>query len=171
MAIISKNMSTGGSDYDGRKCAEARDMLPIAQASYKSLEQKDPELSKDKQEFLNQVLFGITMQQADKDFKTAEFYLHTGRPESAFFLYEIVRRRYQGTPYADLATEKMHKIKEKVEKENGTKLAIPEAAPLQPDGPQFYQQLPGAPPQPAPPAAPPAGQLGQPRPLPPGIQQ
>ena len=34
MAIISKALSTGGSDYDGRKVAEARDMIPIALASY-----------------------------------------------------------------------------------------------------------------------------------------
>jgi len=167
MAIISKNLSTGGSDYDGRKCAEARKMYPIAQASYKALEGKDPQLSQEKQEFLRRQLQGVTLQQAEKDYKMAEFYRRTGKSESAFFLYEIVRRRYPGTKYADLATEQMHNIRAKVEKENGKKLPIPEAAPLQPDGSVFYQQLPGAPQQPAPPPA----EMSQPRPLPQGMQR
>jgi TolA-binding protein len=167
MAIIAKNLSTGGSDYDGRKCAEARDMVPIALASYTKVEQDNPPLAKEKEEFLRRQLAGITMQQAEKDYKMAEFYRRTGRPESAFFLYEVVRRRYPGTKYADLATEEMHRIREKVEKENGPKLAVPEAAPLQPDAALFYRQVPGAPP----PAADSGNAFGQPRPLPPSIQQ
>ncbi len=167
MAVISKNLSTGGSDYDTRKCAEARDMVPIALAGYQKIEQQDPKLSREREEFLRRQLAGITMQQAEKDYKTAEFYQRTKRPESAFFLFEIVRRRYPGTKYADLATEQMHKIREKVERENGTKLSVPEAAPLQPDAAQFYQQVPGAPP----PVAPEPNAFGQPRPLPPSIQR
>jgi outer membrane protein assembly factor BamD (BamD/ComL family) len=169
MAVISKNLSTGGSDYDARKCAEAREMVPIALAGYQKMEQQDPQLSKEREEFLRRQLAGITMQQAEKDYKTAEFYLRTKRPESAFFLFEIVRRRYAGTKYADLATEQMHNIRAKVEKENGTKLSIPEAAPLQPDAAQFYQQVPGAPPPQ--PSAPEPNAFGQPRPLPPSIQR
>ncbi|HKI31724.1 MAG TPA: tetratricopeptide repeat protein [Gemmataceae bacterium] len=162
MAIISKALSTGGSDYDGRKVAEARAMVPIALAGYKAIESKEPQLCKEKSEFLQRQLAGITLQQAEKDYKTADFFRRTGRPESAFFLFEIVRRRYPGTKYADLATEQMHKLREKVEKENGTKLAVPEAAPLQPDAAQFYQRAPGAPP--------PTADQGQPRTLPPSIQ-
>ncbi len=159
MAIIAKNLSTGGSDYDGRKCAEARDMVPVALMSYKSIENKEPQLAHEKEEFLRRQLAGITMQQAEKDYKMAEYYLRTRRPESAFFLYEIVRRRYPGTKYADLATERMHEIRAKVEKDNGTKLPIPEAAPLQPDMPQFSSpaQEPNA--------------FGQPRSLPPDVQR
>ena len=142
-------------------------MVPIALAGYVKAEQQDPTLAKDREEFLRRQLAGITMQQAEKDYKTAEFYLRKGRPESAFFLFEIVRRRYPGTKYADLATEQMHTIRDKVEKENGTKLSIPEAAPLQPDAAQFYQQVPGAPP----PAAPEPNAFGQPRPLPPNMQR
>jgi TolA-binding protein len=162
MAIISKALCTGGSDYDGRKVAEARDMVPIALASYTKMEQQDPKLAHDKEEFLRRQLAGITMQQAEKDYKMADFYRRTGRPESAFFLYEVVRRRYPGTKYADLATEEMYKIRAKVEKENGAKLPIPEAAPLQPGTPLFQEQAP---------AAPPPDELPQPRPLPPSIQQ
>ena len=175
MAIIAKAMSTGGSDYDGRKVAEARDMVPIALASYQQMEHQNPELAREKEEFLRRQLAGITMQQAEKDYKVAEFYRKKGQPESAFFLYEIVRRRYPGTKYADLATDRMHEIRAKVEQENGKRLPMPEAAPLQPDAAQFYQQAPGAPqvPAPAPPSggpqtgAPAPGAFGQPRALPP----
>jgi outer membrane protein assembly factor BamD (BamD/ComL family) len=169
MAVISKNLSTGGSDYDGRKCAEARDMVPIALAAYVKTEQQDPQVAKEREEFLRRQLAGITMQQAEKDYKMAEFYMRKRQPESAFFLFEVVRRRYPGTKYADLATEQMHKIREKVEKENGTRLSVPEAAPLQPDSALFYQNVPGAPPQPA--AAPEGNAFGQPRPLPPNMQR
>ncbi len=169
MAVISKNLSTGGSDYDGRKCAEAREMVPIALAGYKQVEQKDPQLAGEREEFLRRQLAGITMQQAEKDYKMAEFYQRKRQPESAFFLFEIVRRRYPGTKYADMATEQMYKIREKVEKENGTKLSVPEAAPLKSDASLFYQQVPGAPQQ-QPPAAPEPNAFGQPRPLPPTMQ-
>jgi TolA-binding protein len=168
MAVISKNLATGGSDYDGRKCAEAREMVPIALASYQKIEQQDPKLAQEREEFLRRQLAGITMQQAEKDFKMAEFYQRTKRPESAFFLFEVVRRRYPGTKYADLATERMHEIRAKVERENGPRLSVPEAAPLQPDSALFYQQVPGAPQQPA------AGEpnaFGAPRPLPPSVQR
>jgi tetratricopeptide (TPR) repeat protein len=171
MAAISKNLCTGGSDYDTRKCAEAREMVPIALASYHEMEHQDPKLSREKEEFLRRQLAGITMQQAEKDYKMADFYRRTGRPESAFFLYEVVRRRYAGTKYADLATEQMHTIRAKADKEDGPKLSVPEAAPLQPDAAQFYQRLPGAP-QP-PPVTPdePNAFSGPPRPLPQNLQR
>jgi outer membrane protein assembly factor BamD (BamD/ComL family) len=168
MAVIAKNLSTGGSDYDGRKCAEAREMVPIALAGYKQVEQQDPKLAGEREEFLRRQLAGITMQQAEKDYKLAEFYMRRRQPESAYFLFEVVRRRYPGTKYADLATEQMHKIREKVEREGGAKLSVPEAAPLQPDSALFYQQVPGAPQQPT---APEPNAFGQPRPLPPTMQR
>jgi TolA-binding protein len=178
MAIIAKAMSTGGSDYDGRKVAEARDMVPIALASYQEMERREPQLAQEKEEFLRRQLAGITMQQAEKDYKMAEFYRRKKQPESAYFLYEIVRRRYPGTKYADMATERMHEIRAKVEQENGSRPPMPEAAPLQPDAVQFYRQAPGAPqmPAPAPPAgadtaAPAPGAFGPPRALPPNMQR
>jgi outer membrane protein assembly factor BamD (BamD/ComL family) len=103
LAIISKHMSTGGADYDGRKVAEARHLVHAALHNY-------PELAKNKTEFLQRQLVGITMQQAEKDYKMAEFYRRTGHPESAYFYYEIVRRRYPGTKYFELATQRMHEL-------------------------------------------------------------
>ena len=171
MAILSKNLSTGGSDYDGRKCAEARKMYPIAQTSYRAMESKDPKEAQEKEAQLAHIMAGVTMQQAEKDYKMAEFYRHRDRLESAYFMYEIVRRRYPATSYADMAMAQMQKIRDKVAKDNKGKLPMPEATPLQPDGSIFYQQLPGAP-QPAPSAQPaPAPQMGQPQPLPPSLQR
>jgi TolA-binding protein len=159
MAIASKNLCTGGSDYDGRKCAEARDLVHKAQMNYPVLAQ-DPAKAK----LMQDELIGINLQQAERDYKTAEFYRHTGRPCPAYFMYEVVRRRYPGTKYADLATEQMYKLRAKVEKENGGKLPVPEAGPVAPDGVPLQPGMPldrGA-------GVPPPGQ--QPRPLPPNMQ-
>jgi outer membrane protein assembly factor BamD (BamD/ComL family) len=117
LAIIAKHMSTGGSDYDGRKVAEARQLVDTALRTY-------PELAAKKADFLNRQLVGISLQQAEKDYKIGEFYRRTGHPQSAYFYYEIVRRRYPGTKYFDLATERMHEIRTEAEK---TGSALPPA--------------------------------------------
>jgi hypothetical protein len=59
------------------------------------------------------------MQQAEKDFKIAEFYRRTGHAGSAYFYYEIVRRRYPGTPFFDKATERMYELKAEQEAGKG----------------------------------------------------
>jgi outer membrane protein assembly factor BamD (BamD/ComL family) len=110
LAIIAKHMSTGGSDYDGRKVAEARQLVDVALRNY-------PNLATKKQDFLERQLFGITMQQAEKDYKMAEFYRRTNKPKSAWFYYEIVRRRYPGTKFFDMATERMHEIRAEAEQQ------------------------------------------------------
>jgi outer membrane protein assembly factor BamD (BamD/ComL family) len=153
LAIVSKHLCTGGADYDGRKVAEARDLVHKALHNY-------PKLAEQKEEFLDQ-LVNITLQQAEKDYNKAEFYRRTGRPCPAYFLYEVVRRRYPGTPYAEKATEQMHKLRAQVEKENGGALPVPELPPLQPGMPLIQPDAaPQAAPQPAP------GELPPPRPLP-----
>jgi outer membrane protein assembly factor BamD (BamD/ComL family) len=113
LAIISKHMSTGGPEYDGRKVAEARLLVDSALRNY-------PELARDKSGFLERQLGSITYQQAQKDYLTGEFYRRTGKPGSAYFYYEIVRRRYPGSKFADLATERMNEIRKHVE-ESGDK--------------------------------------------------
>ncbi|MCI0460254.1 MAG: outer membrane protein assembly factor BamD [Gemmataceae bacterium] len=118
LGIISKHMSTGGSDYDGRKVAEARILVDTALRNY-------PGLAAQKNAFLERQLVGITLQQAEKDYKVAEFYRRTGHPCSAYFCYEIVRRRYPGTKFFDLATERMHELRAQVEKEQGEALTVP----------------------------------------------
>lgn len=148
LGIISKHMSTGGSDYDGRKVAEARILVDTALRNY-------PGLASQKNAFLERQLIGITLQQAEKDYKIAEFYRRTGHPCSAYFYYEIVRRRYPGTKYFDLATERMHELRAKLEKEQSNVPPVPPA----PTG----QEPTGGDSTPAPVTLPP------PRPLPSGI--
>jgi outer membrane protein assembly factor BamD (BamD/ComL family) len=104
LAIISKHMSTGGADYDGRKVAEARIMVDTALRNY-------PQLAAEKSGFFERQIGSITFQQAQKDFEIGEFYKRTGHPGSAYFYYEIVRRRYPGTKFADLATDRMNELR------------------------------------------------------------
>jgi TolA-binding protein len=102
-AIISKHMSTGGSDYDSRKVQEARKYVDMALRNYVQ--------PSDKNAFLERQLAGITYQQAEKDFKIAEFYRRTNHPGAAYFYFEIVRRRYPGTRFADQAGKNMDELK------------------------------------------------------------
>ena len=100
-AIQAKNNATGGADYDGRKCAEALQLVHVAEATVPQLTQ-DPAMA----EKLTRAKFAIRSQQAEKDFRMAEYYERTGHPGSAVFYYELVRRRYAGTRYSDIATER-----------------------------------------------------------------
>lgn len=175
LAIISKHLGTGGADYDGRKVAEARQLIDKALRSYPKLA-NDP----DKRKFLSNQLACCTMQQAEKDFKVADFYRRTGHPGSAYFYYEIVRRRYPGTPFADQATQKMWDLRKEVEKkqqEEAAKLAKagpPKETPPQPQAPPKTPAGSPAKPETAPPQTIPPNGLPaqpetapQPRPLPP----
>lgn len=126
LAIISKQLSTGGAAYDGRKVAEARKLVDTALRNY-------PELVSQKTEFINRQLFSITAQQAEKDFQVAEHYRRTGHAPSAYFCYEIVRRRYPGTKYFDLATERMNELRVKLEK-SGKQETPPVPPAPRPDG-------------------------------------
>src|SRR5205823_7889875 len=100
-AIQAKNNATGGAVYDTRKCAEALQLVQVAEASVPELTQ-NPEMA-DK---LTRAKFAIRLQQAEKDFRTAEYYERTGHPGSAVFYYELVRRRYATTKYAEIATDR-----------------------------------------------------------------
>ncbi len=100
-AIQAKNNATGGAVYDGRKCAEAMHLLNVAESSMPELA-NDPEM-KDR---LEKSKLAIRYQQAEKDFKTAEYYERTGHPGSAVFYYELTRRRYAGTRFAETATQR-----------------------------------------------------------------
>lgn len=113
LAIISKNNSTGGSVYDGQKAAEALQLVHHAEASM-------PEFNdSERKDFLTRQKLAIRAQQAEKDFKTAEYHEQTKHPGSAYFCYELVRRRYPGTKYSDLATQRMEAIRVQAEAEAG----------------------------------------------------
>lgn len=127
LGIQCKHLSTGGSDYDGRKSAEARKMVSAALVSY-------PELANDKEmrHYLEGQMASINVQQAEKEYKMAEFYRTTGHPASAYFYYELVRRRYPGTKYAQMAEQRWAELRAKVEQEQGPPPTPPGAAAPQP---------------------------------------
>ena len=104
LAIMAKNNSTGGSWYDGRKCDEARKLIHQAQTNC-------PELATNRGEFLDRQLYAINYQQAEKTYNIAEFYRRTHHPGSAYFYYDLVRRQFPGTDYANQATMKMTQLR------------------------------------------------------------
>ncbi len=128
LGIQSKHLSTGGSDYDGRNTAEARKMVQTALRSYPQLA-NDPKM----RQYLEGQIDSINMQQAEKEYTMAEFYRTTGHPQSAYFYYELVRRRYPSTKYARMAEESWNKLRAKLEKDQGatgpTLFAQPAPAP------------------------------------------
>lgn len=106
LAVMSKNNSTGGATYDGQKAAEALQLVHHAEATMPEFKEGD------KSQFLSRQKMAIRMQQAEKDFRMAEYYERTNHPGSAYFYYEMVRRRYPGTKFSDLATVRMEGLKE-----------------------------------------------------------
>jgi TolA-binding protein len=117
LAIKAKLMGTGGADYDGRKVAEARKLVHDAM--------RMSQLSEERKQALADLLKSISAQQAEKDFQMADFWRRTGHPGSAYFYYEIVRRRYPGTDAATRATEQMLEIRAKLTQEEQAKLGAP----------------------------------------------
>ena len=91
-SIICKQIMNGGTAYDTRALEESRKLIDRYQGGY-------PEWNKDR-EWLTRQLGSIHLQQADRDLKIGEFYRRTGHPGSAYFYYELVRRRYPNTDYA-----------------------------------------------------------------------
>ncbi len=108
-AVMAKNNATGGAVYDGQKSAEALQLVH-------SLEATEPEYVQDKEKsaWLTRQKFAIRIQQAEKDYETAEYYRRTNHPGSAYFYYELVMRCYPGTKFSDLSKsriEEMERIK------------------------------------------------------------
>lgn len=150
-SIVCKQICTGGTCYDCRSVEETRKLLDIAPAAYPVAVGKD-------QEWLERQLKSVNLQQADRDYNIAEFYRRTGHPGSAYFYYELVRRCYPNTDYADKAQERMQELRGRVERELGPA----------PGGPSM--PTPGAPVAPMRlPGGPTAGPGGEPRFLPPSV--
>jgi TolA-binding protein len=153
-SIVCKQLCTGGTCYDLRTVEESRKLIHTAQTAY-------PEFAKEK-EWIGQQLVSINMQQADRDFRVAEFYRWTKHPGPAYFYYELVRRCYPNTPYAAKAAERIREL----EQSHPEAVRAGQSGTPSPDAPP-----PGVPGAPTPPmlpgAAPPAGQA--PRVLPPSL--
>lgn len=102
-AIICKQLCSGGTCYDTRVLQECRKIIDTYVRAY-------PQLANDAA-WIDTQLKSINIQQADRDFNIAEFYRRTGHPGSAYFYYELVRRRYPNTDYSAKATERMNEIR------------------------------------------------------------
>jgi outer membrane protein assembly factor BamD (BamD/ComL family) len=100
-----------GPEYDDTKLAEARHLVDVALRKYPEL--RDPQ----SQAYLETTVAAIHDRQAQKDFNIAEFYRRTGLPGSAYFYYELVRRRYSGTRWAQLAEQRIQELRAQVEKD------------------------------------------------------
>jgi TolA-binding protein len=109
LAIVAKTLATGGADYDGRKVAEARLLIDAALNKYPTLRDK-------KEEFLKK-LMGIDFQQAEKDFRMAEYWRRTSHPASAWWYYKLILRRYPNTPQAEQSKKRMEELRVKLEKQ------------------------------------------------------
>ena len=109
MAIICKNNSSGGPLYDGRDTGEAMRLINLAKAT-------SPKLVQEQGKMLDSQAVMVRIQQAEKDFETAEFYRRTGRPGSAWWYYELVIRRYPGIEkFAERAAERQKELKMEVD--------------------------------------------------------
>lgn len=117
LAIKAKLMSTGGEMYDGQKVASARKLVDEAL--------RMPNVTEERRKELVRLLECITLHQAEKDYQMAEFWRRTGHPGSAYFYYEIVRRRYPDTDPARRATQRMMEIYNKTKQEQRDKMGPP----------------------------------------------
>jgi outer membrane protein assembly factor BamD (BamD/ComL family) len=105
-AIDAKNRAVGGPWYDGQKSNEALQLVHNIEASQPEY-RRDP----DKVEWLTKQKLGIREGQAERDFESAEYYRRTQKYGSAYFYYELVKRRYPGTRWSDLAAKRVDEMK------------------------------------------------------------
>ena len=111
--------------------------------------------NKEKREFLEKQKRSIDLQQAEQDYKKAEFYRRTGHPGSAYWYYELVQRRYPGTVFADKARDRWSELREEVAREQGIEPSRKEEPRSQPPAtmtrqPAQQQPADAAPPRPLP---------------------
>ena len=106
-AIDAKNRVVGGPYYDPQKSNEALQQVH-------ALEATDPQYRNDpaKQEWVSKQKQTIRGNQAEHDFETAEYYRRTNRYGAAYFCYELVKRRYPGTRYSDVAAKRVEEMKQ-----------------------------------------------------------
>jgi outer membrane protein assembly factor BamD (BamD/ComL family) len=116
-SIICKQLQTGGTMYDLRPVEESKKLLMTMQGPY-------PELARD-EKWVGDQLKMMNLQQADRDFKIAEFYQRTGHPGSAYFYYELVCRRYPGTKYETQAKQAKIDLRGKADREATSQDAPP----------------------------------------------
>jgi outer membrane protein assembly factor BamD (BamD/ComL family) len=117
-AIDAKSRVSGGPYYDGQKSDEALRLIHQVEAS-------DPAYRKDpsKMDWLTKQKMVTRESQAERDFVTAEYYRGRGTYGSAYFYYELVKRRYPGTKWSDKAVGRITEMKAIQEKRDADKAA------------------------------------------------
>ena len=106
-SIICKQVCNHGTAYDSREVENSRKLIDTAARAY-------PELGKD-EAWMQRQLVAVNLQQADRDFRIAEFYRRMKHPGSAYFYYELVQRRYPNTDYANKAGERIAELRSQVQ--------------------------------------------------------
>jgi outer membrane protein assembly factor BamD (BamD/ComL family) len=152
-SIICKQLCTGGTIYDMRTVEESRKLIHTAQTAY-------PEFAKET-DWIQKQLAGMNLQQADRDWRIAEFYRWTSHPGSAYFYYELVQRCYPNTEYAAKAAQRVQELEQR--HPDAVRPGQPGVPAAQLGGPSIP-----APPVPGGPAAGPTGPA-PPRVLPPSV--
>lgn len=120
-AILCKQLVVHGAVYDNRSIEEARKLVDTAARAF-------PEVNKGDEQFLERQLVAISQQQAERDYQVAEFYRRTGHPGSAYFYYELVRRRYPNTKLAEKAVAQMTEIRSNAQERHEEEVARPDPA-------------------------------------------
>jgi TolA-binding protein len=157
LSIICKEIETHGADYDGRRLQEARDLIETARRTY-------PELARNDDKFLDRQAVEIHNREAERDYNIACYWERTGHPGSAHFYFEIVKKRYPGTPQAEKAAKKLVDLEAKALREAEKAQPAVQAPTVSGNTTSSQQYIPG---QPL--TAPPAEIGPAPRQLPPGI--
>ncbi|MCX7699705.1 MAG: hypothetical protein N2039_02390 [Gemmataceae bacterium] len=112
MAIRSKTLASGGAEYDGRRVAEARQLIDTALSAYPELAQSEEGRQK-----MTEHLYEVTAVQAEKDLRRAEFYERTNHPGSAYFVYQRIKQRYPQTKFEKIADERLARLQPLIEQE------------------------------------------------------
>ncbi len=86
-------------------------MIDMAMKSY-------PELMKDEASRKKMMghLYAVTAAQAEKDLGRAEYYERTKHYGSAYYIYQMMQRRYPNTRFAALATARIKQLQPEMEK-------------------------------------------------------
>lgn len=103
IAIVSKSLSYDENRPNRRKLVETLLFIRNALRDY-------PELAQRKERYLSHQLLSTVFRLAEYDFKLVERIDKLGLRWASWWGYEVVRRAYWHTPYAQLATERQQKL-------------------------------------------------------------
>jgi TolA-binding protein len=95
-----------GSDYEGSSLDEAEKLI-------KQMRRMFPRESAEEREFLDRSFAEIRYKKAERFWKTAAYYDNRTEYGGARFYYDIVRREYDDTPFAERAKQRVAQLRDK----------------------------------------------------------